>query len=86
MFSRGRKMYGFIIYSYGVCSPSILHIKTHGFSAEHLEFGLVGAELNHVLGAKVLGELEKIEEVVDVVASENCVVCLANGRNCQIFS
>ena len=86
MFSRGRKIYGFIIYSYGVCSLGVLHIKAHGFSAEHLEFGLVGAELNHVLGAEVLGELEKIEEVVDVVACENGVVCLANGRNCQVFS
>ena len=86
MFSRCCKLYGFIIYSYGICSLGTLHIKAHGVSTEHLELGLVGAEFNHVLGAEVLGELEKIEEVIDVVAGQDGILCLANRRNCQVFS
>ena len=56
----------------------------HLLGGEHLELGFLRAQLDLVLGAEDLGELEKVEQFVDVIADQSCIVGLPNTGNDEI--
>lgn len=53
----------------------------HLLSGEYLQFSFLSAQLDLVLGAEDLGELKEVEQLVDVITDQCCVISLANTRN-----